>query len=79
MFQMWACALGKIDAALTLYHWNASPLRMCNKDGLLPLTLARQRGHYNLANQVRRHCLQTAFHVVNEILDKEIILIIIHV
>ncbi|RUS80061.1 hypothetical protein EGW08_012178 [Elysia chlorotica] len=50
----WACALGKIDAALTLYHWNAAPLRMCNKDGLLPLTLARQKGHYNLASQVEQ-------------------------
>ncbi|CAG5129969.1 unnamed protein product, partial [Candidula unifasciata] len=51
---MWACALGKIDAALTLYHWNTSPLKMCNKDGLLPLTLARQKGFYNLANQVEQ-------------------------
>ncbi|KAH9515572.1 hypothetical protein Btru_011424, partial [Bulinus truncatus] len=51
---MWACALGKIDAALTLYHWNASPLKMCNKDGLLPLTLARQKGHFNLASQVEQ-------------------------
>ncbi|KAI8795578.1 calmodulin-binding transcription activator 1 [Biomphalaria glabrata] len=51
---MWACALGKIDAALTLYHWNPSPLKMCNKDGHLPLALARQRGHYNLANQVEQ-------------------------
>ncbi|GFN96476.1 calmodulin-binding transcription activator 1, partial [Plakobranchus ocellatus] len=50
----WACALGNIDAALTLYHWNAVPLKMCNKDGLLPLTIARQKGHYNLARQVEQ-------------------------
>ena len=52
--QMWACAKGQIDAALTLYHWNAGALGVCNKDGQLPLALARQRGHHNLAAQVEQ-------------------------
>ncbi|KAK7481432.1 hypothetical protein BaRGS_00027388 [Batillaria attramentaria] len=51
---MWACAKGQIDAALTLYHWNGGPLRVCNKDGHLPLAVARQRGHHNLATQVEQ-------------------------
>lgn len=52
--QMWACAKGQIDAALTLYHWNGGALGVCNKDGQLPLALARQRGHHNLAAQVEQ-------------------------
>ncbi|XP_070207507.1 calmodulin-binding transcription activator 2-like isoform X2 [Littorina saxatilis] len=51
---MWACAKGCIDAALTLYHWNAGALGVCNKDGQLPLALARHRGHHNLAGQVEQ-------------------------
>lgn len=51
---MWACSKGQIDAALTLYHWNVSSLRVCNKDGHLPLAVARKRGHYNLATQVEQ-------------------------
>ena len=49
---MWACAKGCIDAALTLHRWEAGALGMCNKDGQLPLALARARGHTNLAAQV---------------------------
>ncbi|KAL8587315.1 hypothetical protein ACOMHN_045562 [Nucella lapillus] len=51
---MWACAKGQIDAALTLYHWNGAAVGVCNKDGQLPLALARQRGHHNLATQVEQ-------------------------
>ena len=51
---MWACAKGNIDAALTLYHWNPGPLNICNKDGHLPLTVARKKGHYNLTSQIEQ-------------------------
>ena len=51
---MWACAKGQIDAALTLYHWNGGAVGVCNKDGQLPLALARLRGHSNLATQVEQ-------------------------
>lgn len=51
---MWACAKGQTDAALTLYHWNSGPLRVCNKDGHLPLAVAHQRGHHNLATQLEQ-------------------------
>lgn len=47
---MWACAKGYTEAAQTLYHWNRGPLKVCNKDGILPLTAARHHGHHNLAN-----------------------------
>ncbi|XP_076451684.1 calmodulin-binding transcription activator 2-like [Babylonia areolata] len=51
---MWACAKGQIDAALTLYHWNGAAVGVVNKDGQLPLALARQRSHHNLATQVEQ-------------------------
>ncbi|XP_048258670.1 calmodulin-binding transcription activator 2-like [Haliotis rufescens] len=51
---MWACARGNIDASLTLYHINTGPLSICNKDGRLPLTVARSKGHHNLANQIEQ-------------------------
>lgn len=45
---MWACALGKSDTALVLYHWNSGALGICNKDGLLPLSVAKKFGHLNI-------------------------------
>ncbi|XP_050414412.2 calmodulin-binding transcription activator 1 [Patella vulgata] len=50
---MWACAKGNTDASLTLYHWNSGPLKICNKDGQLPLTIAQLKGHHNLADQIK--------------------------
>ena len=49
---MWSCARGKQAAAATLFHWNNGPLKVCNKDGFTPLTIARQRGHHSVAEQL---------------------------
>ena len=45
---MWACVRGHIDAAATLYRWHSGALQVGNKDGHMPLAVARQRGHYTL-------------------------------
>lgn len=39
-------------AALTLYHWNKGTLKVCNKEGYLPLYIARKKGHHRLANDI---------------------------
>lgn len=49
---MWACAKGRQTAAVTLYHWNKSTLKICNKEGHLPLYIARKKGHHSLANEI---------------------------
>ncbi|XP_023930943.1 calmodulin-binding transcription activator 1-like isoform X1 [Lingula anatina] len=49
---LWACALGKTDAALVLYHWNRSGIEVCNRDGLLPLSAATSQGHLSLVSQI---------------------------
>uniref|UniRef100_A0A8D2LHD2 Calmodulin binding transcription activator 2 n=1 Tax=Varanus komodoensis TaxID=61221 RepID=A0A8D2LHD2_VARKO len=46
---MWACALGHMDAARLLYHWNRHALSIPDSLGRLPLTVARSRGHVKLA------------------------------
>uniref|UniRef100_A0ACB8EWU6 Uncharacterized protein n=1 Tax=Sphaerodactylus townsendi TaxID=933632 RepID=A0ACB8EWU6_9SAUR len=46
---MWACALGHLDAARLLYHWNSQALSIPDSLGRLPLTVARSRGHVKLA------------------------------
>ncbi|CAH1773474.1 unnamed protein product, partial [Owenia fusiformis] len=51
---MWACALGKSESALVLYNWDRSALSVCNKDGIVPLTAARDHHHFNLADQIDR-------------------------
>lgn len=47
--QMWACALGHLEAAQLLYHWNSRALSIPDSLGRLPLTVARSRGHVKLA------------------------------
>lgn len=46
---MWACALGHLEAARLLYHWNSRALSIPDSLGRLPLTVARSRGHVKLA------------------------------
>ncbi|XP_077169132.1 calmodulin-binding transcription activator 2 isoform X2 [Paroedura picta] len=46
---MWACALGHLDAARLLFHWNSRALSIPDSLGRLPLTVARSRGHVKLA------------------------------
>ncbi|XP_054851068.1 calmodulin-binding transcription activator 2 isoform X2 [Eublepharis macularius] len=47
---MWACALGHLEAAQLLYHWNSQALSIPDSLGRLPLTVARSRGHVRLAS-----------------------------
>ena len=49
---MWACARGHKDAAIILYNWNKGPLHIRNREGNLPLIVARQRGHHKLADHL---------------------------
>ncbi|XP_042330126.1 calmodulin-binding transcription activator 2 isoform X2 [Sceloporus undulatus] len=46
---MWACALGHLEAAQLLYHWNSHALAIPDSLGRLPLSVARSRGHVRLA------------------------------
>ncbi|XP_072447472.1 calmodulin-binding transcription activator 1-like [Chiloscyllium punctatum] len=46
---MWACALGHLEAAVTLYAWNSRALGIPDSLGRLPLQVARSRGHVRLA------------------------------
>nr|XP_056719572.1 calmodulin-binding transcription activator 2 [Euleptes europaea] len=46
---MWACALGHLDAARLLFHWDSRALSIPDSLGRLPLTVARSRGHVKLA------------------------------
>ena len=50
--QMWSCARGKSEAALVLYHWNFIALYVCNKEGQVPLGVARVHGNEDLAGHV---------------------------
>ena len=49
---MWACALGKTEAAAVLLQWNSSTISVCNKDGSLPLTIARNKGQSELLSHL---------------------------
>ncbi|XP_072114618.1 calmodulin-binding transcription activator 2-like isoform X3 [Mobula birostris] len=49
---MWACALGHVDAAVTLYGWNQRALLIPDSLGRLPLHVARARGHVRLATRL---------------------------
>lgn len=49
---MWACARGHDEAAITLLKWNKGPLHSFNREGYLPLLVARQHGHHSLADQL---------------------------
>ena len=53
---MWACARGKLDAAVVLYRWKPSCLVTLNRDGQQPLAIARMMGHSNLAQTLE--CLE---------------------
>lgn len=47
--QMWACALGHLEAAVVLYKWDRRALAIPDSLGRLPLSIARSRGHTKLA------------------------------
>ncbi len=47
--QMWACALGHMEAAVVLYKWDRRALVIPDSLGRLPLAIARSRGHTKLA------------------------------
>lgn len=47
--QMWACALGHVEAAQLLFRWNRRALAIPDSLGRLPLAVARSRGHVRLA------------------------------
>lgn len=47
--QMWACALGHMEAAVVLYKWDRRALAIPDSLGRLPLAIARSRGHTKLA------------------------------
>lgn len=49
LLQMWACALGHVEAALLLYKWDRRALAIPDSLGRLPLAIARSRGHTRLA------------------------------
>lgn len=57
-FQLWACARGHFEMAVILYQMNNSCLAICNRDGLLPITLCRMCRHDNLADVLEK--LETA-------------------
>lgn len=54
ILQMWACAQGHTEAAVVLYNWNKGPLHSFNREGNLPLLVARQHGHHKLADQLEQ-------------------------
>lgn len=54
VFQMWACARGHTDTAVTLFSWNKGCLHSFNREGNLPLLVARQHGHHKLADQLEQ-------------------------
>lgn len=47
--QMWACALGHLEAAVVLYKWDRRAISIPDSLGRLPLGIARSRGHVKLA------------------------------
>ncbi|XP_064641860.1 calmodulin-binding transcription activator 2-like isoform X4 [Lineus longissimus] len=49
---LWACALNRLDAAVVLYQWNQSAVNVCTREGLLPLILAREKGHVSLVDHI---------------------------
>ncbi|WAR14462.1 CMTA1-like protein [Mya arenaria] len=52
--KMWASARGHTEAAISLFTWNKGPLLSSNKEGNLPLMVARQHGHHSLADQLEQ-------------------------
>ena len=49
LVQMWACALGHLEAAVLLFRWNRQALSIPDSLGRLPLSVAHSRGHVRLA------------------------------
>ena len=52
--QMWACARGHLQTAVTLFSWNKGCLHAFNREGNLPLLVARQHGHHKLADHLEQ-------------------------
>lgn len=52
--QMWACALGHLEAAVVLYKWDRRALAIPDSLGRLPLAIARSRGHTKLADRLEQ-------------------------
>ncbi len=55
---MWACARGHLESASVLYQWNPSPLQVCNRAGVQPLTLARLHNHPDIVSHLESLELQ---------------------
>ncbi|GFV24831.1 calmodulin-binding transcription activator 1 [Trichonephila clavipes] len=51
---MWACALGFTDVALLLYQWNRAAIKVSNNRGVTPLSVASERGHEMLVDQLEK-------------------------
>ncbi|CAL1269615.1 unnamed protein product [Larinioides sclopetarius] len=51
---MWACALGFTDVALLLYQWNRAAIKVSNNRGVTPLSVAAERGHDMLVEQLEK-------------------------
>ncbi|GFY40286.1 calmodulin-binding transcription activator 2 [Trichonephila inaurata madagascariensis] len=51
---MWACALGFTDVALLLYQWNRAAIKVSNNRGVTPLSIASERGHEMLVDQLEK-------------------------
>ncbi|GIY74983.1 calmodulin-binding transcription activator 1 [Caerostris darwini] len=51
---MWACALGFTDVALLLYQWNRAAIKVSNNRGVTPLSVATERGHEVLVDQLEK-------------------------
>lgn len=51
---MWACARGHTETASALYVWNKGCLHAFNREGNLPLLVARQHGHHKLADHLEQ-------------------------
>ncbi|KAK3604481.1 hypothetical protein CHS0354_019074 [Potamilus streckersoni] len=66
---MWACAKGHFEAAVSLYHWNKAATSVYNRDGFLPLTVARQHGYHDLANHIEN--LQSSCSISSSVFSGE--------
>ena len=61
---MWACAIGRMEAATMLLGIYQGALHVCNRDGATSLDLAQQRGHFALVQHIAS--LQMTAQVINE-------------
>ena len=51
---MWACARGHLEATVILYQLNPNALRIVNRKGLLPYSIAQMCGHLHVINELSR-------------------------